>query len=142
MKELEEKILNIFKKDQHASLATVTLEGKPWVRYVTLIAKPKFPLVFITDTRSRKAQQIRNNAEVHLTCGNLEPPDDSVYLQIQGRATISTDQEFNRTFWNEELIRYFKGPDDPNYVTVKVEPYRIELYGPGSFEPQVWEQSS
>ena len=137
MKKLKERILKIFEKDQLASLATITPDGKPWVRFVTLIAKSDFPLVFGTDIRSRKIQHIRNNAEVHITCGNLKPPDDSVYLQIQAHATISTDVKTKRAYWNEEWIRYLKGPDDPNYIVVQIEPYRIEFFGPESFDPQI-----
>ncbi len=139
MKKLTEKILAIFAKNQTVSLATIATDGKPWVRYVTLFAKADFPLLFCTDSGSRKIAHIKNNPEVHITCGNLAPPDDSVYLQIQARATVITDLKTRRSYWNEEYVRYFKGPDDPNYVIVQVEPYRIEYYGPDSFIPKIWE---
>jgi len=138
MKDLEKQLLELFHRDRLAGLATVTPDGRPWVRYVTLLAKTGFPLVFCTDVHSRKMAHIRANPEVHLTSGNLEPPDDSVYLQIQGRAEVSTDPSARSRYWKKEWTRYFKGPDDPNYVIVEVAPYRIELYGPHGFEPLVW----
>jgi general stress protein 26 len=74
MKKLTEKILAVLANDQTVSLATISSDGKPWVRYVTLFAKADFPLLFCTDIGSRKIAHIRNNPEVHITCGNLAPP--------------------------------------------------------------------
>jgi general stress protein 26 len=139
MSELKKKIQSVLKKPQLASLATLTEDGKPWVRYVTVICTENFHLFFCTDINTRKARQIMKNPEVHLSCGDLDPPDNSVYLQIQGRAAILSDQKTKTTHWNEEWYRYFKGPEDPNYVMVRIEPYRIEYNNPGSFIPEIWE---
>lgn len=142
MKKLLEKILVVFAKNQTVSLATIAPDGKPWVRFVTLFAKADFPLLFCTDIGSRKIAHIKKNPEVHITCGNLAPPDDSVYLQIQAKAAIITNPKTRKSYWNADYIRYFKGPDDPNFVIVQVQPYRIEYYGPDSFVPEIWELSN
>ncbi|MBN1271343.1 MAG: pyridoxamine 5'-phosphate oxidase family protein [Candidatus Aminicenantes bacterium] len=138
MPDIKQKIVQTIKNSQPALLATITPQGKPWVRYVTLRDKEDFPLAFCTDLRSRKVRDIQANPEVHITCGNLKPPDDSVYLQIEGQASVSQDPEIKASYWNEEWLRYFKGKDDPNYVIVEVAPYRIEYYGSGSFKPEIW----
>jgi len=136
--EVEKKIRAIFASPQVAALATVTGEGKPWVRYVTVRLSDGMMLRFVTDAGSRKVAHIRGLPEVHLVCGSLQPPEDSAYLQIAGRAEVSGDPEEKRSLWNEELRRYFKGPDDPNYVVVRVRPSLIEYYDPHNLTPQIW----
>jgi len=139
MNALEEKIWKILGRRQTAALATLGESGAPWVRYVTIEADPDFTLRFCTSLGSRKAGQIAANPNVHVTCGNLQPPDDSAFLQIAGRAEIRSDGKARAEHWNEEWRRYFKGPDDPDYVMVFIHPCRIEYNGPGSFVPIVWE---
>ena len=139
MTELEKKIWKILGRRQTAALATVNAAGAPWVRYVTISADPDFTLRFCTSLGSRKAEEIAARPDVHVTCGNLQPPDDSAFLQIAGRAEIRRDGKTKAEHWKEEWRRYFKGPDDPDYVMVFIHPTRIEYNGPGSFVPEVWE---
>lgn len=136
--ELENKIRAVLASPQVAALATVTGEGKPWVRYVTLRIADDLSLRVVTGASTRKAAEIRACPYVHLTCGSLKPPDDSVYLQIAGRAELSSDPEEKKALWIDEYLRYFKGPDDPEYVVVRVHPDLIEFTGPDSPKPSVW----
>jgi general stress protein 26 len=138
MNDLEGRIGKILGHKQTAALATVTASGFPWVRYVTIESDPDFTLRFCTSRASRKAGQMVENPDVHVTCGNLQPPDDSVFLQIVGRAEVCGDRETKDRYWQKEWRRYFKGPDDPDYVMVFIHPIRIEYNGPGSFTPEVW----
>ena len=138
MATLRDHILEIIGKPHLASLATVTEEGKPWVRYVTATADKDLTLRFASFLDSRKVVQMKKNPEVHMTCGVTSPDSDASYLQIQGRATVTTGDAERGAYWKEELKRYFRGPDDPNYCIVKVAPYRIEYMAPGSMEPEVW----
>ena len=136
-----QKIREILRVGQFfvASLATVTRDGKPWVRYVSPVASDDFSLRFATSLNSRKVAQIRDNPEVHLTCGVTDPTKLSPYVQIQGRARLVTDSAERAAFWVEGFAAYFTGPDDPNYVIVHVEPYRIEVPSHTSAEVKVWE---
>jgi general stress protein 26 len=139
MAELKERIMEVIRQPQLASLATVTEGGKPWVRYVTVTGSDDLALRFSSFLKSRKVAQIRNNPEVHLTCGVTSPESADSYLQIQGRAEVTTDEGERKAYWKEELKRYFSGPEDPNYCIVRIKPYRIEYMAPGSMEPEVWE---
>ncbi len=123
MNELEEKIWNILGKAQSAALATISASGAPWVRYVTVRTDKDLSLNFCTGLSTRKAAEIAANPLVHLACGNLHPPDDSVFLQIAGRAEIHADTATKHKYWQDEWRRYFKGPDDPDYVMVFVHSY-------------------
>jgi general stress protein 26 len=138
MTELEERIWKVLEPPQTAALATISASGAPWVRYVTIRAEKDFTLNFCTALSTRKAQEITANPNVHLTCGNLQPPDDSVFLQIAGRAEIRNDKDTKTRYWQDGWRRYFNGPEDPEYVMIFIHPSRIEYNGPGSFTPEVW----
>jgi len=136
--DLKQRILEIIRKPHLACFATVTEDGKPWVRYVSAVGNEDLTVKFSTFVNSRKVLQIKDNPEVHLTCGCTSLESSDCYLQIQGTATFTTDYHERHSFWNEHLKGYFSGPDDPNYGILVVTPYRVELWGAGP-EPLVWE---
>lgn len=142
MSELERKIWNLINKPQTAALATIAEDGAPWARYVTVRAGHDLTLSFCTARSTRKARQIAARPEVHLTCGELRPPDGSAWLQIAGRAEIRDDAATRARYWQEGWARYFSGPDDPEYVIVLVVPSVIEYNAPGALEPEVWENKT
>lgn len=139
MTDLEKKIYEAIKSPQLMSLATVTEDGKPWVRYVTGFGSEDLTLRFVTSLKSRKVSQMKNNPEVHIVCGASTLEATQFYLQICGRAEITTDEEERHRCWNDELKAYFSGPDDPNYCIGIIEPYKIEYYTMTEMTPQVWE---
>jgi general stress protein 26 len=136
-KSLKERIMEIMKKNQFAVLATITGDGKPWARYVASIADEDFNIRFATDLDSRKVAQIKKNPEVHMTLGAQGSDYMGSYLQVQGKAKVSSAAKAKKEFWTDGLNHYFKGPDDPNYVVITVKPYLIELEDE-SRKRQVW----
>lgn len=138
MLDLKQRILDILHKPQLAALATVTEQNNPWVRYVVTVGDGNFVIRCATIVESRKVKQIKNNPNVHLTCGVTSLQEMQPYLQIQGLARVTTEKEERHGFWNDLLAPIFNGPDDPKYAIIVVEPYRIEYCTQGSFEPEVW----
>ena len=138
MSELKQRILDIIHKPQLASLATVTELNNPWVRYVVTVGDGNFVLRCATLVESRKVQQIKNNPNVHLTCGVSSFLAMQPYLQIQAKARVATDKDERHNFWNDMLAPMFTGPDDPKYAVIVIEPYRIESCTPGSYQPEIW----
>lgn len=136
--ELRKKILEILEKVQLAGFATINEEGKPWVRYVMTKGSDDMTVRFSTFVSARKVKQIEANPEVHLTMGVTDPEKMASYLQIQGKAHLTTDEAERHAFWIPMLEQIFKGPDDPEYGVIVVEPYRIELMNAGTFEPEIW----
>jgi general stress protein 26 len=139
MADLKERILQIIGQPQLSGFATVTGEGKPWVRYVMAIGGDDLEIRFASFVSARKVAQIAQNPEVHLTCGVTDPTKMAPYLQIQGRARFTTEEADRHAFWNDMLKPIFSGPDDPNYGVVVVTPYRIEYCSVGEYEPEVWQ---
>lgn len=138
MEQLEKRILEIFAQQPLAVCASITLDGKPWVRYVAISAEEDLSIRFATFAGTRKVEQIRANPEVHLTCGVESLSEMKPYLQVQGLAEFSRNKTLRHDFWNPMLEHIFKGPDDPNYGVVVVKPYRIECTTPGSMVPEIW----
>jgi general stress protein 26 len=142
MSALEKKILSKINQPTLSALATITVDGKPWVRYCTPFADENLTIWMGTFVNSRKVAQIRKNPEVHLTVGVSDPGTAESYIQVQGRAEILTDPESKKAAWGDHLKVVFSGPDDLNLAVCKITPYRIEyqsLTPPGS-PPDVWER--
>jgi general stress protein 26 len=138
MSDLKERILKILQQPQLAGLATITPDGKPWVRYVMVVGSGNMTIRCATFVSARKITQIKKNPEVHVTCGVTDPRNMAPYLQIQGRATLNTSKEARHGFWSDMLSPIFSGPDDPNYAVVEIKPYYVEYCSPGVHEPEVW----
>ena len=141
MSELKKRILDVISQRRVAAFATVTPEGKPWVRYVVPRADEELTLTFATFLDSRKVAQVKKNPEVHLTTGvsNLETARQ--YVQVQGLAEVVTDDSERTAYWQDHLKVYFTGPDDPNYCLMVIKPYRIELVSMTGQDPEVWTAS-
>ena len=137
---LKHKILNIISDYHLANLATVTEDGKPWTRYVIARADENMLIRCATFLDSRKVRHIAKNPEVHLACGVTDPERYTDYLQIQGRAEVSTDAAEKKHYWCDKLSDIFEGPDDERYGVIKIKPYRIELQHADSITPEIWEQ--
>lgn len=138
MSELNQRILDIIHKPQLASLASVTELNNPWVRYVVTVGDGNFILRCATLVDSRKVEQIKNNPNVHLTCGVSSFLAMQPYLQIQAKARVTTDKDERHNFWNDMIAPIFTGPDDPKYAVIIIDPYRIEYCTPGSYQPEIW----
>ena len=138
MSDLKERILKILQPLQMASFATITLDGKPWVRYLMTVASADMAIRCATAVDARKVKQIKKNPEVHLTCGVTDPLNAGAYLQVQGRASLNTSKEARHAFWCDMLAGIFNGPDDPNYGVIEIKPYCVEYIAPGSHKPEVW----
>src|SRR5512139_1815324 len=107
MATLKEKILAKISQPTLMALATITEDGKPWVRYVTPMADENLTLWMATFVGSRKVAQIRKKPEVHLTVGVTTMETAESYLQIQGRAEILTDDKTKKAVWFDQLKNIF-----------------------------------
>ena len=139
MNNIRQRILSITRPAHLASLATISEDGKPWVRYVISRAGDDLTIRVATRVNARKVAQIQKNPEVHLTCGVTDPRNVETFLQIQGRAEFTTDRAERESFWDPHLKNVFEGPNDPEYGIIRITPYRIEVWEEGRREPDVWE---
>jgi general stress protein 26 len=137
--ELKEKIMAKLNGPTLCALATVAEDGKPWVRYMMVYTDEHMTMWGATFASFRKVGQIRKNPEVHLTTGAKDMETAQSFLQIQAKAEVVTDAATKKAMWSDYLKNIFSGPDDPNYVIIKITPYRIEYAKMDRTPAEVWE---
>ncbi|MFC1576728.1 pyridoxamine 5'-phosphate oxidase family protein [Candidatus Omnitrophota bacterium] len=134
---LKDRIFKVIKDYPIGSMATIK-EDRPWVRYMVMQPQQDLTLYTTSFTASRKIAQIRKNNNVHVTFG-ADPKNWALpYVNVDGAAEVLTDPESKKKCWNEMLSKYFKGPEDPGYIVIKVRPRAVEYWGPGAREPEVY----
>ena len=114
-------------KAQWCALATVK-NGEPRVR----IVHPTWDgdvLWFATGKGTPKLQQIEAHANVDVQF-QISPPQ-FVHILAQGPARPVTDLDEKKRVWDVidyDLGMFWKGgPEDPDYVPVRIDPVRVEL---------------
>ncbi len=140
MDEVKTKIARVTGQLQLMNFATLTEDGRPWVRYVVGKSDDNLVFRFCTHKETRKVAQIKKNANVHISLGARDMETAEHWVQVQGVAEISTDSDERHAFWFDALRNYFTGSDDPNYCIIIVRPSRIEYGTMGSMIPEIWER--
>ncbi|UCF09586.1 MAG: pyridoxamine 5'-phosphate oxidase family protein [Candidatus Bipolaricaulota bacterium] len=122
-----------FREVQRVYLAT-SEKDQPRVRPVMLIDyDEKFWIA--TAMESRKACQIRNNPSVEF-CLPLAEGDANGYIRVAGVADPVDDPS-----WRKEIgerfgyfAEYWSGPDDPDYLLLRITRVEVEYLPPGETE--------
>jgi general stress protein 26 len=140
MDDVKKKIVEGARGLQLINFATLTEDGRPWVRYVVGKADDELVFRFCTHRETRKVAQIKKNPNVHISLGAKDMETAEHWMQVQGVAEISTGRDERHSFWFDALSNYFTGPDDPNYCIIIVRPSRIEYGTMGSMTPEIWER--
>lgn len=142
MSDTRERILRTLQQGHGflTSLATVSEEGAPWVRYLMGTIDDDMVIRFATSLRSKKVAHVRANPSVHLTCGNIDPSVDAPYFQIEGKAEISTDPDEKKAIWHDDLAYYFQTVENPEWCVLKIHPHRITVCSITSMDTEVWQR--
>ena len=135
--ELKNKIIDVIKEYPVGSVATIK-DAKPWVRYMAMQTEDNLILYTTAFASSRKIGQISKDSNVHVTFGADSKNWELPYINVEAKAEVMTDLEIKKKYWCDMLSRFFKGPEDPNYVVVKIVPSYIEYMSPGVHEPEVY----
>ncbi len=141
-KALKEKILKIAKQYPIASIGSITAEGNPWVRYMATEIDEELNLWTTSFASSRKISQIEKNDNVHAALGADPACWQKPYINMAGKAEILIDPEVKKKYWNDMLSQFFTGPDDPNYVVIKITPKVIEYMCADTTQPEIYEVNS
>lgn len=132
--QLEQKIISALDQHKVASFATVE-EGKPKQRYMA-IQHDGLDIHLATDRRSAKVDELHQNDNVSLLLG-AEKGNANEIVEIEGKCTITRNEQLRHSMWKDEYKQWFNGPEDPNYVVLDVTPNTI-IYYDQSAEEQVW----
>ncbi|MFC1698884.1 pyridoxamine 5'-phosphate oxidase family protein [Candidatus Omnitrophota bacterium] len=135
--ELKTKIIKVIKEYPIGSVATIK-DGKPWARYMAMQPENDLTLYTTAFVSSRKISQIKKDNNVHVAFGADSKNWELPYINVEATAEILTDLETKKKCWCDMLSQFFKGPEDPNYVVVKITPSSIEYMSHGVHQPELY----
>ncbi|MCX7063548.1 MAG: pyridoxamine 5'-phosphate oxidase family protein [Proteobacteria bacterium] len=145
---------NMNKKDEAEFFAAVDAACKRavWCAVATIAGnEPRVRIVhptwdgqvlwFATGPQSPKAKQMRANAHVDVQY-QVAPPD-FIHVLVCGTAELCTSKADRHHAWKAidyDLTQFGStGPDDPNFLPVRITPTRVELSEMfGSMNKKVW----
>ncbi|MVN87285.1 pyridoxamine 5'-phosphate oxidase [Deinococcus sp. HMF7620] len=82
---------------------------------------------FFTWAESRAARDIEKNKHVQL---NFQAQKRTLFIAVQGEATLTSDREAMEPHWQSSLEQWFKdGLDTPGLTMIQVEARRIKWWG-------------
>ncbi|MGD6793228.1 pyridoxamine 5'-phosphate oxidase family protein [Metabacillus indicus] len=131
---LNQEVLQVLEKHKVGTLSTV-VDNKPHSRYMTF-SNDELMLYTPTNVHTHKADEIEKNPNVHILLGYEGEGYGDSYVEFEGTAEISTDQELKDRIWNEHMKNWFNGPDDPDYIVLAIKPNKIRLMNSGQKTPQ------
>ncbi|AHV95258.1 pyridoxamine 5'-phosphate oxidase family protein [Paenibacillus sabinae] len=137
--ELEQRIIKALDDNTFGSFGTIEAGAKPKVRYMAVFHEG-LNLYLATDRKTHKVEELQTNPNVFLLLG-YEAGGSKDILGIEARASVTKDGSLRQKIWNKDLERWFKGPEDPDYIILELSSTRIEYTGTdGNYE--VWEKQT
>ena len=95
-------------------------------------------LYVATDHLSRKVDDIKENNNVHALIGNSGKSWGEEFIEIEADAYMEDSAQLKKQFWNDNLNKWLDGPEDPNYILLRLEPKRIYYIDKaGTIQPEV-----
>lgn len=104
--------------EKHGTVAMLmTMVGDQHTsRPLTCVSIDDDRLAFLVSRQAEFVKAIAaKDAVVHITVAD---PDQSVYLWLNGTATIVQDTSVNEELWSPPAKGWFTGPDDPNLAVL------------------------
>ncbi|OIJ14114.1 general stress protein [Anaerobacillus arseniciselenatis] len=120
---LKEEVINIIDND-HVGVLSTMQENKPHARYM-MFFHDELQLYTATNKKTHKVDEIEDNPNVHVLLGFNE--NEKKYVELQGKATLVNDDQLKQKYWNDQLMPWLDGPNDPEYCLLKIDPEHIEL---------------
>ncbi len=135
---LRDKIIEVIKGAHLGTLATVS-NGRPVARYMVIHQDEGLSLYTVTSANSRKVKQINKDRNVYVLIGGEPKNYEAPYVNIQATAEVLSDEVTKKKCWCDMLKSFYSGPEDPNYVVIKIAPQVIEYMGPSAHRPESYE---
>lgn len=123
--DLKKKIVNIISDHRTGVLSSVE-HNRPHTRYMTFF-NDELTLYTPTKMDTEKIEEIEKNPSVSVLLGYEGKKQTDSYVEISGTSTINDSKELKKQFWDESFQQWFDGPEDPNYVFLKIQPETIRI---------------
>ena len=111
-----------------AMLVTKDQERAPRARPMAVRQRPNdTALWFLTADETTKVEEIERDPMVAAV---FYRDSDRAWVSVSGRAALVRDAGRTKELWTPIMSAWFKGPDDPNILLIRVEPHHAEFYEP------------
>ncbi|WP_306009551.1 pyridoxamine 5'-phosphate oxidase family protein [Bacillus sp. MMSF_3328] len=134
MADTKQKVLDMFEKYSIGTLASIR-NDRPYSRFM-LFFHDDLILFAATDKDAHKVEDIEKNPNVHILLGVEQGGYDGPYCEIEAKASFEDSGELKKKFWSEKLKDWLSGPDDPDYLLLKMEPSLIRYFEKAGAEPE------
>lgn len=133
--ELKVAIEKIMDNSSVGVMATVR-GNKPYSRYMTFFRKG-LQLYTATSKETHKVEEIEKVPFTHVLLGYEGEGFGDEYVEYEGEVEINHSKDLKEELWNTYLEKWFDGPDDPNYIVLKITPTQISLMNKTGINPQI-----
>ncbi|CAI6083634.1 pyridoxamine 5'-phosphate oxidase family protein [Cohnella sp. JJ-181] len=135
MSDLEKKIAEALEKYKFGAFATVH-DGQPSLRYMRVFSDG-LTILLATHRDTHKVDELEANPKASLLLGLEGRLWPGTIIEVQGEVSISTDEELKSDVWKGYFEKWLDGPQDPDYVILKLKPTLI-LFTEKDGEQQAW----
>lgn len=137
--ELEQNIIKALDDNKFGSFGTIEAGNKPKVRYMAVFHEG-LNIYLATNRKTHKVEELKDNPHAFLLLG-YEKGGGKDVLEIEATVAVTSDEGLRAKVWDQSLEKWFKGPDDPDYVILELTPARIEYVGKNE-EHGVWQPAA
>ncbi|RLQ94501.1 pyridoxamine 5'-phosphate oxidase family protein [Falsibacillus albus] len=131
---LKEKILSLMDDHHVGTLATIQ-DSKPFSRFM-MFFHDDLTLYTATNQHAHKANDLTEHPDVHILLGYEGKGLNDSYAEIEAVVEKVGSVEMKRKYWHKQLQPWITGPDDPDYLLLKLSPKTILYYDHAGSEPQ------
>lgn len=130
---IQENIMKVLKAKQLGIFTTIR-EEFPHSCFMIFFFRGLTPYI-ATNKNSKKVDDISNNPNVHLLLGHDEDRLDDNFVEMFAKAEIIENADSEEKVWTNELARWLEGPDDPNYILIRMTPVKVGYVDKAGSEP-------
>ncbi len=138
-RELEQTIIKVLDNNKFGSFGTIEAGNKPKVRYMAVYHE-ELNIYLATSRKTHKVEELQDNPHAFLLLG-YEAGGGKDVLGIEATVAVTENEGLRSKVWSKELEQWFTGPDDPDYVILRLTPTRMEYAGKDK-QHGVWEATA
>src|SRR5208282_5083372 len=133
---LTEQIREVIVGPHPAAVATLD-DNQPAVRFMVLTGFPDMTLVGATMKSSKKVEQLKKNPDTALSIWSGKEMSDP-FVEIKAKGKIYEDIATKRKYWNPMFEKFFKNPENPEFVVLVFTASEITYYGKNQTTKEIW----
>ena len=117
-RQVYQSALQLLDRNDESYLATIDAQGKPAIRGMMIWRRDGLRKIwYVGLSSSRKIQNLANNPSAGVYVWDNDQKVRA--LALTGTARMLTDSAVKQEFWKDSLLKFYNGPDDPEYCVLE-----------------------